>query len=52
MAEQKDNFEFEIEGEEREVTPVQKADAAPQQNLEQIPDNNKATPIDDSEIPF
>jgi hypothetical protein len=31
MAEQKDNFEFEIEGEEREVTPVQKADVAPQQ---------------------
>jgi len=31
MAEQKDNFEFEIEGEEREGAPVQKADAAPQQ---------------------
>jgi len=31
MAEQKDNFEFEIEGEEREVTPVQKADVATQQ---------------------
>ena len=27
MAEQKDSFEFEIEGEEREVTPVQKPDA-------------------------
>jgi len=31
MAEQKDNFEFEIEGEEREVTPVQKPNGAAQQ---------------------
>jgi hypothetical protein len=31
MAEQKDDFEFEIEGEEREVTPVQKVDGAAQQ---------------------
>jgi len=31
MAEQKDNFEFEIEGEEREVTPVQKPNDATQQ---------------------
>ena len=31
MAEQKDNFEFEIEGEEREVTPVQKPAAAQQE---------------------
>lgn len=28
------------------------ADAAPQQRLEQIPDNNKATPVNDSDIPF
>lgn len=30
-AQKKDDFEFEIEGEEREVTPVQKSNAAPQQ---------------------
>jgi hypothetical protein len=38
MAEQKDNFEFEIEGEEREVTPVQKPDVAPQQEAKGKPD--------------
>ena len=39
MAEQqKDAFEFEIEGEEREVTPVQKPDVAPQQEAKGKPE--------------
>ena len=40
MAEQKDNFEFEIEGEEREVTPVQKPGAAMQQEAKGKPEVN------------
>lgn len=43
MAEnQKDDFEFEIEGEEREVTPVQKPNAAPQQESKGIPSEEQS----------
>jgi len=38
MAEQKDNFEFEIESEEREVTPVQKPNGAAQQKTKGKPE--------------
>ena len=34
------------------VNTYKKPDAAPQQRLEDLPDNNSATPVSDSDIPF
>ena len=52
MAEaQKDDFEYEVEGEEREVTPVQKPDVAKQQEAKSAPEVDieveDDTPADD-----